>query len=58
MDSTMFARLNDLPVVEKDMFQQILSLDDDQDNFEFTKQLVDQFFDQAQQTISQIESLM
>ena len=54
----MFAHLNDLPVVEKDMFQQILSLDDDQDNYEFTKQLVDQFFDQAQQTISQIELLM
>ena len=54
----MLAHLKDLPDLEQDIFEQVAALDDDQEGFEFTNQLIDQFFDQAQQTITNIESLM
>lgn len=56
--SPMLAHLKDLPDLEQDIFEQVAALDDDQEGFEFTNQLIDQFFDQAQQTITNIESLM
>jgi hypothetical protein len=50
--------LSEFPDVDMQIFDQITSLDDDQTTFSFTRQLLSQFYDQAEETLSTMKDLV
>ncbi|PFH53882.1 hypothetical protein AMATHDRAFT_44931 [Amanita thiersii Skay4041] len=45
----------ELPVIDMDTFQQLLELDEDGDDLQFSKGMVDAYFDQAAQTFNDMD---
>ena len=58
MDNSLPVHLQTLPNLDAEVLEQIISLDDDQESYEFTHQLIGQFFVQSKQTIENIKVLM
>jgi osomolarity two-component system phosphorelay intermediate protein YPD1 len=50
--------LLDSGLIEEPVFQQILDMDDDDDNNEFSRSIVYDFFDQAQTTFDKMDSAL
>jgi osomolarity two-component system phosphorelay intermediate protein YPD1 len=50
--------LLDSGLIEEPVFQQILDMDDDDDNNEFSRSIVYDFFDQAQTTFDKMDQAL
>lgn len=48
----------DVEIIDLDTFSQILEMDDDEDDREFSKSILDNYFEQAETTFKEMEEAM